>query len=444
MRAGGIDWTAASAEEIVPALAASELHLDAAVAGAIRNRVAQIVMAEPAEGLAIAQALLGAMQRRARGLDAETRAIVWRAHAEACLLSGRTRMAHRSYERASRAATAARQPGLLGEILVGRVHVLSLVGQTAAVERLARRAATLLRRAGNTIYLGKLYMNRGNAHYQREDYPRAHEFYRKASDVFAEAGLEDATWAGLLINQAIAASHLGRVGDARRIFLEAEAACQRLGLDALCAHARYDRAFLEAAGGDYRAALGLLEDAGEIFEREGMLDMTASAQRARAEIYIDLGMAEEAIELARGAARRFAKEEMPLDAMIARVHEGRALLRSGQPDESAEILQKAERFFLERKLRPRRADALLQQARAQLAAGEMAGAARHARQARGVADRLGLARLRTQAEGVIAESLLARRRFADAERILAPTLKQARRQAAPQRVALWELAGRVA
>lgn len=439
-----LDWTSAPVAELTARLADRDWQLHAALASAIRNRVAQLVMAEPAQGLAIAQALLRSMQRQVRSVDAETRAIVWRAHAEACLLSGRTRMAHRSYEKASREAAAARKPELLGEILVGRVHVLSLIGEAAAATRLARRAQTLLERSGNVIYLGKLHMNRGNAHYQREDFPRAYESYRQAADLFAKAGLEDATWAGLLINQAIAASHLGRIAEARETFLRAEAACARLGLDAFGAHARYDRAFLEAARGDYRAALGLLEDAGEIFEREGILDMTASAQRARAEIYVDLGMGQEAIDLARAAAQTFTKEGMPLDAMIARVHESRALLLVERSAEAVTILQEAERYFREQKIRPRRAAALLEQARAILATGEADVAGRLARRAHGLFTRLGISRGRTEAQCVIAESLLARKRFASAERALAPVLAHAQHQAVALRVNLWELAGRIA
>ncbi|MBD3237388.1 MAG: hypothetical protein GF330_11830, partial [Candidatus Eisenbacteria bacterium] len=280
-------WSTADARQIERALRASSRGPDADAARALRDRVAANVLADPALAVRLARALLRSTHRATPAPSAQVRAIAWRAHAEASVFSGRLKTARQAYERACDLAQQARDRSLLAQMLVGRVHLLSLLGEATEAARHGRRAERLLRQSGDLIYLGKLYMNRGNAHYQGDRYAEAHAAYGKAARVFERAGVQDATWASLLMNQGIACTHLSRVREARGFFLQTEAAAEELGLDALAAQARFNRAFLERLRGDYRLALRLLEAASAVFSAHGARDMLAAAERERAETYLD-------------------------------------------------------------------------------------------------------------------------------------------------------------
>jgi len=438
----GAFWQSAPLADLEKRLAAPGFLLNAEIAQAVRDRVAVLVFSDASHAYTLSGALMKALRRQPTIPDDDSRAIVWRCRAEASLFSGRLKSGKRAYEKA--AAAAADSPHLLGQILVGRVHLLSLMGEEREASRFARRAEPLLEKAGDQAYLAKLHMNRGNIFYQKEDYARALEAYQRASKVFDRAGIRDPNWVSLIMNQAIACTNLGRLPEAKRIFRRTLKYCERLGLEALSARATYNRAFLEALRGNYRSALSDLELAGSIFERHDILDMMGATQRARAEIYLDLGMPEEAGKLSRAAAEVFTAQGMPLDACLARMDEAQGLMLSGRVTPAVEILEEAVAFLEKQRIRPRLAGALVRLADAFLKLGRPGEAARMARRARGVFDRLGMLRGASQARRVIAESWLARRQPGRAERELAPALEAAPRQTTNERLKLWSLAGTIA
>lgn len=435
-------WASAEPDEIIARLRDEDLKVDAATAGAIRDRAAGFQLSDPNITDAISAAFLKAVDRQEPKADGEVQGIAWRSRAEAYLFTGRLSQARNAYERATQ--LAANCGPLLGQILVGHVHTLAIVGEREASQRLARKAERLLTQAGDLIYLGKLFMNVGNAAYQRDDYAQAHDAYEKAARAFEEMGVRDAIWVGLLVNQAIASANLSRVNEARDLFLKAESHCEHLKLETLRGHVRYDRAFLEAMRGDYRRALDLLESAATIFAKQKLEDMQPAAERARAEIYLELGMPAEARELAAASADAFEKQGMTLDAHIARIFEARGWLLSNRPDKAEDILAAADQFYAEQHNRPRRGATMLDRARAALSSQDPATAAKLARQARATFARLGMVRPQSEAARLLAEASLARNRTADAEKHLAPALAATRDLFGAERWKLWAIAGRVA
>jgi len=440
--AAGI-WSTADPSVLASTLRDPVLVLDAAVAHALRDRCASFLMSDPSLSLRLSGELQRAARRQGSSLPAEVAAVAWRCRAEALLFTGRLKAAGQAYARATEDAERARTRDLLGQILVGRVHVLSLLGDGASADRLARKAERLLRAEGDLVYLGKLYMNRGNADYQRERHLEAYRNYRAAAQMFERAGMRDATLVGLLVNQGIACTNLARLADARALFLEAERRSEQLALASLAAHARFNRAFLEKHAGDLRAALALLERAGETFAQQSQRDMLAAAQRSRAEIYLDLGMPSEACELAQAAAETFAGERMALDAVLARVDLARGQLETGRAADAVAILDEAAAFFARRRLWPRRAAALLDRARAERALGDAAAAHALARRARSAFEALRLARGACEARRLLADLCLAGGQTGRAERILRPPGRAARALPLAERIEYWSLAGRI-
>ena len=435
-------WASSEPQVIIERLQQDDLILDAINASAIRDRAAGFQHSDPNTTDAISAAFLIAVDRQKPKADREVRAVAWRSRAEAYLITGRLGQARAAYERATQLAASCGP--LLGQILVGHVATLAIVGEHEASQRLARKAERLLTQAGDLVYLGKLLMNVGNGAYQRDDYAQAHDAYEKAARTFEEMGIRDATWVGLLVNQATASANLSRVDEARKLFLKAESHCVPLGLETLRGYVRYDRAFLEAMRGDYRRALDLLESAAAIFAKHKLEDMQPAAQRARAEIYLELGMPAEARELAASSAAAFAKQDMTLDAQIARILEARGWLLLNDPDKAEEILSAADQFYAKQRIRPRRGATMLYRARAALSSNDPTTAAKLARQARNTFSSLGMWRPQSEAARLLAEAALAKNRPADAEKYLAPAIAATRHLFGAERWKLWAIAGRVA
>jgi CHAT domain-containing protein len=436
-----VRWADADPETVVAHLESDASRLDAATVGAIRDRAAAFYHAEPARAFLIATALVKRVRRMGEHAEPVVRATAWRCLAEVCMFMGRLQQARRAYERATEEAHGL--TGLTGQILVGRVTLLSLLGEAAEARKLAARAERLLARAGDLVYLGKLHVNQGNAHYQRDRYADALASYHKAAEVLERADVRDATTVALLTNQGIACTNLARIDEARRFFLRAEAQCEKLGLASLGAQAHYNRAFLEALRGDYRLALQLLEIAEQVFEEQGILDMVAASQRARAEIYLDLGMPAEARDLAARAAAGFTKQGMAFDAALCQADEARGLILLGDADAALLLLSEADGFFRARGHRSRRAVVKLLEARALLHT-EPARAARLAGSAAASFARMKAHCAGSEARRVLAEARLVQGRAGSAERALLSSEPMTERLPVGERLQVWALAGRIA
>jgi len=438
--------TAASLEieALEDRLSRPRLIPDRKLAAALRDRAAGLLLADASQAMRIARALRGAVDRHATVVDPATRAIASRSFAEASLYTGNLNRARLAYEEASRFARVAGDAGLLGQILVGQVGTLTLMGNHAGTARLAAEAGRLLERAGDLSYLARLYMNLGSAHYHAERYKEAYRDYAKASRFAEQAGDRSATWVGLRLNQGIACTQLFRLDEARRLFLETEQRARRLGLERLEAQARFNRASLEALRGNFREALAELEKAGDIFERQGVIDMQAAVRLSRAEMHLDLAMPAEALDLAHLAAQGFRAAGMELDSHLAELARARSLLLAGRPDAALPILEAAVAFYGRRRIRPRRAEAQISLARAWLALGNHAMARRRARQAARAFRAVGLLQAEVRALCLEAEALLEANAAARAERVLARVMTRSRSLQIGVQFELWLLAGRVA
>ncbi len=411
------------------------------VATSVRDRVASLLGKDPAAALAIADALTAATD----GLDdAHVRAIAARARAEASIYAGHLADANAAYRDASAHAERAGADRLLGEILVGWVGVLGVLGDTRASNRAARRAERLLRSAGDRVYLAKLYMNLGNLAYHQERHADADGLYRRARAEFEKAGIADATTVSLLVNRGVAATNLDRVREARERFREAEEESERLGLSRIRAQALYNRSHLERVLGDYRAALGCLEACSDLFESMDARDMVAAARLQRANTFLDLGMPRDAIEEARAGTTAFDDEGLVVDAMLARVTEARALVRAGHARRAAERLEVPLAYFRHERYWSRLATCRLAAARARLEAGDLTPALELAGLARVRFAKTGDVRAELEAREVVSACRLAQGRADLAARTLAGGRDAVSRLPAGAQASYWLAVGSVA
>ncbi|MBK8233875.1 MAG: hypothetical protein IPK72_25685 [Candidatus Eisenbacteria bacterium] len=408
----------------------------------LRDRAAASLHAAPHESGRLADALHARAVRE--GASAIVLAIAWRARAEAAIYLGKLRQANRAYQQASTLAATARDSALRGQILVGWVHVLGMLGERRSSESKAVEAEQLLRRVGDEEYLRKLLMNRAGLLYHEERYAEAYHAYQRVVRRFERSGTRDGTYVALRLNLAVACTNLLRLDEARQLFIATEELAREIGLDFVVGHARFNRAELERLEGRYRVALPLLISAQEVFAKVGARDMQASVDRAKAEIHLDLEMPEEAHGQATAAVSAFRGEGMELDANLAELLLARSELALGRPEDAELRLATMRGFFSASHLRLRVAQVDLEAARALLQRDRVDEAARLAQQATRALDRLDQPAQAAIARSVWARAVMARGRASAAERVLEAVLPSLARLAPSVRQHVWAAAAECA
>lgn len=431
-------WPTLSPDEVVAALDRRAGRIGAEDARAVRDRAASCLHKEPSRAHAIARALRRAVQ----GIeDAEIQAHASRCLAESTLYLGRLRASAEAYERACQNASRLEHQELLGSILVGRVHVLAVLGKDKEAARAAREAEEILVRTGASGELAKLFVNRGNSHYQRERLAEAWSSYDRAAELLDPG---TATWIALQMNRGIVATNLGKIAVAREVLVDAAMWAEDLGLSSLSGRVQFNLAYLDRFQGDIQEALSRLREARERFARDDVRDMIASVDRARAEVYLEAGAVHDAQRWAKQAATAFLADDHDLDAMICCEIEARAWLQQNCAHEALRLIVPAVSFYQRRRMRPRLAGAYQLAAQAEILQGVPKKALPHARAAVAGFAKLGLTRRSAGARIDLARALLELGREDDAESQLRPALS--RSPHLPKTVAreLWGLAGRIA
>jgi tetratricopeptide (TPR) repeat protein len=427
------------------------------VAEAVWRRAAALRLTAPATFLTLAKSLLEAAERpwdpasvpdelrMEREIDiSTTRGMAWCCYAEALNAAGRIAEAIVAYERATEHADLIPRKDILGHVLVGRVHILSLAGRGSEAAAIFRRAEHMLRNGRHELLLGKLYTNWGNACYQDDRHREAFRAYTQADRLLKNAAPEDTTRAVLLLNQAIVAAKLEQLDTAERLYERAEAMGRELGLGRLSAFALFNWALLKQARADYRSALRLLESAGSAFQALDSRDMSAAVLIARAEIYLDLGVASDAAVLAHDAARLFTAEKMTLDAVLAWIAEARCLAMLGDCDRALSLLREASAYFIERGNRPRQAQMLLHMAEVELDRNAPATSETYAQSALKIFSSSNMTHWVARSRMIAARAQLAAGRALDAEAMILPLLRRTASLPLNERQELWAVAGRVA
>ncbi len=302
----------------------------------IRNEIADLVRSDPSKAEDLASDFVDQVVRS--GSDPIICSIAWRSRAEAALYRGNPTAADEAYSRAVDLATEAKRPDLADQVSVGWVHVQGLLGREEQASRLAAGLHRRLKKRGDSEYLAKLQMNRGNLAYHAGEFRAAGRLYAEAAQAFRSAGIQDSTLIALEVNRAIVLTNLNRFEEAIEVLIGAEELARAGRLEYLVAHSRFNRVHIERIVGRYHEALDGLRESGELFHSQGAGDLVASADRARAELLLELGMPAEAARIGLRAVRQFEAQKMPLDALLAREVAARGFRESSEPQKAIELL----------------------------------------------------------------------------------------------------------
>lgn len=313
-----------------------------ALLAALRDEASLRCHSDTAEARRIAAQAL----RIAEAID-DPLAIGWayRTQAEALLFSGRIGEAEASYAKANDAWIAAGADALRGQLLVARTHVFALLGRMDAVAPTAREAAALLEAAGDRVYQAKLAMNLGSIHFQRDEYAEAHAAYERAGQLFRKLRVRDETVVGLDINRAVALTQLDRDAEALALFKRLARDCRRHGYDLLEAQVWMDMGYVHSLRGDFDAALGLFAQGTEYFRRTDHPAFLGNCLINRAEIYQQLNLHEEALELGAEASAHFQNADLPYDHALALSQNAVTHLATGDADAALKAVRAAAKLF---------------------------------------------------------------------------------------------------
>lgn len=277
----------------------------------------------------------------------EPRALGWghRILAEALLFSGRMKESEESYAQATAAWRKAREKVALGQLLVGRIHVVTLLGLHDRVEELAREARALLEAVGDDRYLAKLGINLGNARFQRDRYNEALEEYDKSLAILARLGERDETVLSVEINRAVILGHVDRDEEALELYTALEAECENRGLELLLAQIRMNAADVHCLRSEFDRALVRLTQATDYFRRTDHPAFLGACLLNRAEVYHQLNLHREADELATEAASVFATIGLTYDEALAHAQGALTALAGGEILPALRKIRRARRLF---------------------------------------------------------------------------------------------------
>jgi len=290
-------------------------------------------------------------------LIGEPRALGWglRTMAEALLYSGRMRDAEEFYDRATQAWRREKAHEALGQLLVGRIHVLSLLGHHDRIPAMAKEARGYLTAANDEVYLAKLAVSLGNAHFQRDAYGPALEEYDNALEIFQRMSVRDELVLSLGINRAVGLTHLHRDQEGLSLYEQLEAEAGEDGFELLQAQIRMNAAHVQAQRAEFEGALRRLPQATNYFRQTNHPAFLASCLLNRAEIYHQLNLHSNALELAEEAAQLFADEGLTYDEALALSQGSLTHLALGQYEEALPRIDRAETLFAQDENTPRAA-----------------------------------------------------------------------------------------
>ncbi|MBU1699569.1 MAG: CHAT domain-containing protein [Candidatus Eisenbacteria bacterium] len=381
-------------------LIARPLVDSAGVAAALRQEASLHYLVDAAEARRIAGV---ALQVAAQSTDPVARGWAERTLAEALLFSGRMREADGAYARAVVAWKEAGTHALLGQLLVGRIHVLTLLGRMDEVHATAREAQNLLAAAGDRTYLAKLAMNLGSLHFQRDEPAEALAQYERAADLFAQLGVRDQSVIGLEVNRAVALTQIDRDEEALRLFTSLSRECGRRGFGLLQAQVWMNAAYVHALRGDSDLALAQSVRATAYFRETGHPAFLGNCLINHAEMYQQLNLHRDALPLVQEAAGLFDSEDLRYDRALALAQSAWIHLEMGELSAALQAGREAMRLFRGEKNLSRAAVMRLLQAEVLLCQGERSRGRRQARTALQAFRHLGLLRWEAAASVFLAQ-----------------------------------------
>src|ERR1041385_4568381 len=236
------------------------------------------------------------------------------------------------------------QHSLAVRMRIGYVIVLANIGQYQSALEAAHPAEAWLDGHPDEHARARLLLNKGIVYARLNDHPKAVETYSEARKIFEK--LQDkAGIARTSLNLANILSNIDQFEQADILYEECRKLSDKLQLHELSAQAGYNRAYLLYLRGRYSDALNSFGLLRQRFEIAGSRRHSALCDLDEAEMYVHLGLSQDAAILAQRAIQQFKQIGMPFEQGRAAAHYGIALMQMRRFAEALEAFRDAQDIF---------------------------------------------------------------------------------------------------
>ena len=247
---------------------------------------------------------LASMRLSARVKDPRGAALAHRAMGNAEQIQGNYKSAAQYYQTALEKFESLNDEIEIARTLSSLVGVLSYLSEYERAMKEANRAKEILERHQDPLRLARLEVNIGNLHHRLDRFQDAIDCYDRALAVLEKSDDYEAI-AGIRSNRATCLIVLNRSEEALKSYQEARAFCEAHQMPLLVAQVDYNIAYLYYLRGQYTRSLEMLSAATATFKTLNNLQHLALCDLDQSEIYLELNMSRDAIELSERAAQNF-------------------------------------------------------------------------------------------------------------------------------------------
>ena len=217
---------------------------------------------------------------------------------------------------------------LAAETQVPKLVALATLGRYEEAETCGLTARDTFSSNGNLLAAGKIELNLGHMRMQRDSYADAELLFRSALVRFvALHNAEHVALAQMALADALTWQR--KFDMAAALYAQTIDEAQTAGLRALEATSALNLGVLEQLRGRHDQALRWLETARRMFAELHVPHQTALADERLANVYLDLGLADQALAAYEAAVPAYASSGMRYEQAWALADRGRALLKLG-------------------------------------------------------------------------------------------------------------------
>lgn len=271
-----------------------------------------------------------------------------KANAEYAL--GRYRAAVSLYTTAIELFESLGEKAELGRTLSVSILSLNLCAEYEKAFHCAERARRIFSELNDDLRLARVDINLGNVFHRQDRFAEALSCYRRAYRVVLEH--RDAEGIGVVLsNLAVCLISIEEFSEALQTYQEAREVCSKHGMPRLVAQADYNIAYLHYLRGEYSRAIEMLRST-----RSACLELEDRYHHALcnldlSELYVELNLSGDAIDLTRHARDEFKTLRMGYEQAKAIAFEAMAMSQIGEPVRSLRLFSQARKMFVKERNR---------------------------------------------------------------------------------------------